>query len=318
MAATNDVAQQATAVSTGNTCTNASLDEAFHDITAADDKAHDEIDKWIREEEGFAEKGAGRPQATMSLKIKQRLDEVEKTYQNFVDLHPNYVPARLAFGSFLNDRGDEDNAIIQWEKARELEPQNPAAWNNLGTVYGHHGPVDKAFECFDKAIELRSTESVYYHNLAVHVYLFRKHAQEHYHLTEDQVFEKSLDLYRSAIKLNPTNFFLSCDYAQSFYGTTPPRYKEGLIAWQNSLKLAPNEVEREGIQLHLARIETRLGNLEEARKHLDSVTNSQYDNLKRTLTRNLNEAVQQKADPQSLLKTNSDNSVTTNNSTHTP
>ena len=46
-----------------------------------------------------------------------------------------------------------------------LDPKNPAAWNNLASVYGHHGPMAKAFEYYTKAIELNPGESVYYHNL---------------------------------------------------------------------------------------------------------------------------------------------------------
>lgn len=302
--ATSNVVQATTGLSVPVAGTNDPIEEAFHKVTEEDDKAHDDIDKWIREENAFAEKGAPRPRGVLTLRIKQRLEEVEKSYQNFVDLHPENVPARLAFGSFLNDNGDEAKAIVQWEKAREIEPTNSAAWNNLGTVYGHHGPIEKAFECFGKAIELQPKESLYYHNLAVHVYLFRNDAEQFYHLTETQVFDKSLDLYRSAIKYDPTNFILYTDYAESFYGTKPPRMKEGLEAWEACLKLARDETEREGVYIHLARIKTKLGRLDEARQHLDAVTNSMYASTKRSITRNLNDAFEKQSAPKNTNQTN--------------
>ena len=122
----------------------------------------------------------------------------------------------------------------------------PRAWNNLANYYGHRSPVKKAFEYYAKAIELDGNESVYYHNLAVTVYLFRTDAEEYYHLTEQQVFDKALDLYRKAIALDPDNFVLFSDYAESFYGTKPPRWQDGLAAWTEALKIAHDDLERRG------------------------------------------------------------------------
>jgi tetratricopeptide (TPR) repeat protein len=176
-----------------------------------------------------------------------------------------------------------------------LEPTNPAPWNNLANYYGHRSPVKKAFEYYAKAIELDGKESVYYQNLAVTVYLFRPDAEEYYHLTEDQVFDKALALYRKAIELDPDNFPLYSDYAESFYGTKPPRWKEGLEAWTQGLKIAHDDVEREGVYIHLARINLKLGHYDEARRRLNEVTNEMYDGIKKRITRNLNEAISQAA-----------------------
>src|SRR4029078_1222259 len=133
----------------------------------------------------------------------------------------------------LNEQGDEYEGSKHMEKALELDPKNPAAWNNLANYYGHRSPVKKSFEHYAKAIELDPKEPVYYWNFGTTVYLFRKDAMEFYKIDEKQVFDKALDLYRKALKLDPTNFVLSSDYANSFYGTKPPRYEEGLKAWED-------------------------------------------------------------------------------------
>jgi len=73
---------------------------------------------------------------------------------------------------------DEEGAQEQLEKAIELNSKDPAAYNNLANIYGHIGPVKKAFEYYAKAIELRPLEPVYYHNFGTTVYLFRKDAME--------------------------------------------------------------------------------------------------------------------------------------------
>ena len=45
---------------------------------------------------------------------------------------------------------------------------------------------------------LEPDEPVYYQNFATTVYLYRKDAREFYHIGEQQVFDKALDLYRQA------------------------------------------------------------------------------------------------------------------------
>lgn len=275
--------------------TNDPVEKAYRKILEDDDAAEQDVLKWSDDAEAFSRAGAGDPGMTLNSRIRQRLKGVKTEYEEFLAQHPNHANARLAYGSFLNDTHDEEGACAQWEKARQLDPTNPAAWNNLANYYGHRSPVKKAFEYYAKAIELDGTEAVYYQNLAVTVYLFRTDAKEYYHLDEQQVFDKALELYRKAIELDPDNFVLFSDYAESFYGTNPPRWKAGLAAWTEALKIAHDDVEREGVYIHLARINLKLGHYDAARRNLGAVTNSMYDVLKGRLTRNLNAALSKPA-----------------------
>jgi tetratricopeptide (TPR) repeat protein len=267
-------------------------EDEFHRIMLDDDKAEKEILGWMDTSDAFAKAG-GDSKITLNSKIQQRLDGIKKEYEDFIERHPKHVNIRLAFGSFLRDVHDDQGAFTQWDTARQLDPTNPAAWDNLGNYYAYstNGPVKKAFECYDKAIELNSTQSIYYHNLAATIYLFRKEAQEYYHLNESQAFDKALNLYQQAIKLDPDNFVLLTDYAESFYGTNPPRWKDGLAAWTEALKIAHDDGEKEGVYVHLARLHLKLGALDEAKSDLAAITNANYAELKTRLTSNLNAAL---------------------------
>jgi tetratricopeptide (TPR) repeat protein len=290
MAVSNLVAEK-TGITIPVINTNDPVEAAYYKILQDDQDAQDDVIKWTDHPESFAGGENESTRLTLRERIRQRLDGVKREYDNFITEHPRHAQARLAYGSFLNDTHDEEGAVEQWDKARELEPKNPAAWNNLANFYGHRGPVKKAFEYYAKAIDLDSNESVYYYNLAVTVYLFRVDAEEYYHLNEQQIFDKSLALYRQAIKLDPTNFVLFSDYAQSFYGTNPPRWKDGLEAWTQALQLAHDDAERQGVYIHLARINLKLGHLKEAEHYLQSITNPNYAGLKYTLTCNYADAL---------------------------
>lgn len=254
---------------------------------ALDDAAHEEIDKWIKDNGSFAKKGAGLSEAVLSLKIEQRLEPVKRAYEEFLQRHPQHARGQLAFGSFLNDLGEEADARKRWEKSLELDPSNPAAYNNLANSYGQTGPVSKAFELYTKAIELNPRQAIYYHNLGSVIVLNRKDAAAHYRIGEQQVLRNALELYRLAEKFDPTNFQLATDIAQVYYGLQPPAHDAAIAAWSRAQSLARDAQEREATHLHLARVKAAAGKLNEARVHLDSVTNAALTSVKSRLAKEL-------------------------------
>lgn len=286
-AAVTNVVVHPTAVAVQATDTNNPVEAEFQKLMDADDDAQAEVDKWIRDNQAFAAKGAGESDADLNKRILARFDAVRKGYDDFLVRHTNHARAHLAYAGFLQDIHDEDAALPHMEKSRELDPKNPAAWNNLANHYGHFGEVKKAFEYYAKAIELNPAESVYYHNFGTTVYLFRKDAKEFYHIEEQQVFDKALGLYAKAMQQAPDDFELATDVAQSYYGIKPLRAEAALQSWTNALAVARDGIEREGVHLHFARINWMAGRTNEARAHLQSVTNEMYAELKQRIVRNL-------------------------------
>jgi tetratricopeptide (TPR) repeat protein len=282
----SNLVEQTTGVSVEIPNTNDPVEIEYLKLLAEDDSAQAEVDKWILEDQRMT----NAPSPTLTLRINQRFDSVKKSYEDFLQRNPKHVKAHLALGSFLQEIREEEEGVKHWEKARELDPKNPAAWNNLANYYGHRSPVKKAFEYYAKAIELNPNEPVYHWNFATTVYLFRKDAMEFYKINETEVFDKALDLYRKAMKLTPNDFILATDYAQSFYGTKPPRLQEGLAAWTDVMKIARDDIERDGVRIHLARINWKLGNFDEARKQLTTITNEMYTPTKKKMLQNIEES----------------------------
>jgi len=258
-------------------------------LMADDDAALDEVDKWIQDNNAFTAQGAGESKEALNRRIRSRLDIVRKGYEDFIQRHPNSAHGHLACGSFLYSVGEEEAALAHYETAAQLEPKNPAAWNQIANYRGEHGPVTNAFADYARAIELNPAEPVYCRNLATTVYLFRRDAMAFYGLSEEQVFDKALALYRRALQLDPQNFLLATDYAQSYYGIRPLRTNDALAAWTNALQTARDDNEREGVWLHLARVKMIAGRFAEARAHLDGVTNTAFVAARRSLERSLAE-----------------------------
>lgn len=273
-------------------------------VMELDDAADDRIGQWINERRGG---DPTDPRMESELALRARVaalnGEIRREYEVLLEKHPDYAAARNAFASFLAESGDEEGAIRELEKASELDPKDPAVWNNLANHYGHIGPIMKAFPAYERAIELNPFEPVYRYNLATVVFMFRKDAREYYQCDETAVFEKALAMYREVRRLRPHNFRYAFDFAQTFYGVkvaplpTAEERAEGerrlaqaaLEAWDEALALADNDPDREGILLHKARWKIRLRQFDEARQHLQGVTNEIHLEMRQRLERNVRE-----------------------------
>ena len=263
------------------------VERDLREVMLADDAAQDDVSQWIQDFDAQTHTNKTEAGQALSLRIQARFARVRSSYENFLQDHPDHARGHLAYGSFLNDIGDEDKAVMEYEESKSLDPKNPAVWNNLANYYGEHSPVKKAFEYYAQAINLNPTEPVYYHNYGTTVYLFRKDAREYFHLDEQQVFDKALGLYQKGMALAPDNFVFFTDFAESYYGIKPLRTNDALLAWTNAMKLAHTDAEREGVHLHLARVKIAAGIYDEARGHLAAVTNAAYTDMKNRLIRSL-------------------------------
>jgi tetratricopeptide (TPR) repeat protein len=300
-AAVSNLVQKKTGISVAIADPNDPVERAYRKLMEEDDLAQSDVDEWIQAGNRSVIPQSDVEKAALNLRIKRRFEPIIKGYEDFLAAHPNHANARIAYGSFLNDIGEETSAETQWNKAREADPKSPAVWNNLANFYGHNGDVKKSFEYYAKAIELEPTEPVYYQNMATTVFLFRKDAMEFYRITEQEVFSKAMGLYRKALSLDPDNFSMAAELAQTYYGVKPPKFDdtnatrqaelkladEAIAAWQTAQKLSSNELEREGVHLHFARWQINAGRYEQARKSLAAVTNDLWAASRKTLLKKL-------------------------------
>lgn len=277
-------------------------EKEYQKLLDLDDRAQEEIDEWVKQAYNTSTNSPTLANVSLRFKIEQRLDSVKKAYEEFLKKYPNHVKARIAYASFLSDLGKEDESFKQLQIAKETDPKNSAVWNNLANYYGHNDQPTNAFIHYQKAIELNPSESVYYKNYATAIYMFREEAMGFFHLTEEQVIEKAIQLYKTALELDPKNFFIASDLAQTYYGFKLPKIPaknlktdkriqeiadKAIKAWERAALVARDDLEKQGVNIHIARWLIDSGKPEEAKKYLDTVNLEIYETTKNSLLKKL-------------------------------
>jgi tetratricopeptide (TPR) repeat protein len=131
---------------------------------------------------------------------------------------------------------------------------------------------EKVFASCENAVKLADHDAVNYENLATAVFTFRTDAQKYFALKNEQaVFDRSIELYRHALDLDPANFNLAVELADSYFMIKPLRSDDGIAAWNTALKIAATPEQRDEAHLNLARFHLKAGRLDLVRSDLDQM-----------------------------------------------
>ena len=67
------------------------------------------------------------------------MDEAIAQYQKALEINPNYAEAHNNLGIAFLQKGQVDEAIDQYQKALEINPNYADAHNNLGIAFSQKG-----------------------------------------------------------------------------------------------------------------------------------------------------------------------------------
>ncbi|MBA2660865.1 MAG: tetratricopeptide repeat protein [Bradymonadaceae bacterium] len=153
------------------------------------------------------------------------LDRLIDEYRTKVTNRPDRANLRLVLGHFLRVRGDNEEALLHYEKAVELAPTMPLAWLSRGKVLMLIGKRADATNDFEKALELeRNRES--------QQEILRQLADLSFASRDYERAEKYFD---RLVALEPRNEFLRMEYAQAL--VQYKRYEKAVAQYEAVLKL---------------------------------------------------------------------------------
>ena len=119
------------------------------------------------------------PQETAEVYFNRGVDSSQKgdfreaisDFNKAIDVNPEFVVAYLNRGFSYSRMGEFDKAIADYTKAIELNPRYAVAYYNRGFVYRRMGEYDRAILDFTKAIEINPKyASAYYYRGHIYHY----------------------------------------------------------------------------------------------------------------------------------------------------
>ncbi|UCH10256.1 MAG: DUF5107 domain-containing protein, partial [Fidelibacterota bacterium] len=88
-----------------------------------------------------------------------RLESID-VFHAALEVNPGDGRAHYFLGLIYGGLGEVDSAVVHWERAVQLEPDNARAWRNLGLAYLNvTGDLQTAMQCYERAFELLPKDS---------------------------------------------------------------------------------------------------------------------------------------------------------------
>ena len=133
----------------------------------------------------------------------KNLDAAIVAYQNAYNLNPNDIDIYLNLGNVFFEKGSYDNALIVYKKALESSPHNARLHCNLGYLYWGKGNIEEAIKEYEKAIKYDNTYDIAYNNLGV------------IYLDDLGRITKAIELFEAARRNNPNYALAHYNLARS-------------------------------------------------------------------------------------------------------
>jgi len=92
----------------------------------------------------------------LALVAQGRFDEAIENYYKAIQINPDYPDAQYNLGIALAAKGRSDEAIENYRNAIQINPNNCEALDNLGMVLTARGQFDEAIGDFRQAIQINS------------------------------------------------------------------------------------------------------------------------------------------------------------------
>jgi tetratricopeptide (TPR) repeat protein len=182
---------------------------------------------------------------------RQQFDAAVQSYQQALQIQPDYTEAHYNLSVAFNNLGQLDKAIVSYKKTLKIKPDYPEAHYNLGVIFNNQGKLSAAISCYQHAIKFKPNYTKAHSNLGIA-------------LKDMGQLQASVKSYQQVLKLQPHD-------PEALYnlGNVLHDLDHGAAAithYERALKINPNYIEacnNLGIALKEA------GHLNQAIKHYE-------------------------------------------------
>jgi len=162
------------------------------------------------------------------LHQKGDVDEAIVQYQKALEINPANAEVHNNLGNILLEKGQVDEAIAHCQRALEINPDNSPAHNNLGNALLQKGNVDEAIAHYQRALEISPDIAMVHNNLGGA--LFQKGN-----------VDEAIAYYQKALQIEP-------DFAKARHNLDhalllKEKADEAITHYQKALQIKPDSVD---------------------------------------------------------------------------
>jgi tetratricopeptide (TPR) repeat protein len=167
-----------------------------------------------------------------------RYEEALINDEKAIELNPDYYKAWKSRGDDLLDLNRHEEAISSYDQALKINPDLEHAWHNRGTALTNLGRYKEAISSFDEAIRINPDSECAWNNKGVALYSLSSF-EEWIGNKELCCYEEAITSFKRALKINPDskNAWDSLGNVFSDLG----RHEEAIAAFDKALRIDPND-----------------------------------------------------------------------------
>ena len=224
---------------------------------------------------------AENPELYSEDDLDRRINELVQSYRSYLLDQPDDVSAYILYGKLLRRVHENDQALLAFLKADELDPEIAVVKQQIGNHLAEEGKGKAALTFYLQAVELEPETAVYHFALGQLIYNFKDEFIKSGVFTQDALEREMLKAFRKAAKLAPNSFNYQMRLGEAYYDLNSPDWKNALLHWNQVRKQASTTLQIEILDLHRARVLGKLGRSDEAQILLDKIFNPALQNSKR-------------------------------------
>jgi tetratricopeptide (TPR) repeat protein len=221
-----------------------------------------------------------------------QIEQVCRSYEEFLRANPKFAAGYAAYGYLLGKLDQKKESIGMLLKANQLDADQPLVKNQIGNYLAEEGKPLEALPYYMAALKLSPNEPLYHYQLGTLLYEARDEFLKSGEWRQEAIDRTIHEAFRQAAELAPDRIEFTYRHAESFYHLEPPDWDAALRAWSMLEIKAPTDIERQTMRLHSANVLIKQGKFDEARRMLETVTESALTKPKEKLVAQLNPAVE--------------------------
>jgi Flp pilus assembly protein TadD len=182
---------------------------------------------------------------------KNRFDQAVPQWRKALDLNPDDSKAHFNLGYSMFERGELDKAIEEYRRACELDPEDAVVHANLALALAQTGKLDEAIDHYRKALGLNPGNPMVEAHLGVALF-------------ENGNGAESMEHLKRAVEIDPENAEARSKLGSILAKSGQP--KDAIPQLEKAVALSPDSVE---YQFNLGYVLGQMGSFAEAVPHME-------------------------------------------------